>query len=226
LSVRDLFFYALCAAMLALAGVTVLARNLFRASLGLLGVLLGTAALFLLLRAEMSALVQIMVYIGGILIFVLYAVLLTSELGGRMTGPSPAKIAMALAAAVAAFAYLGRLAWSVALAGGIGPGPSAATFAAPLATPLAAPLAAPIAALKPLGARLLDPGQGGFLLPFELVSALLLAALVGAIAIARGGRAGPHGVGGPGVGGVGGELGRPQAEGPAGEAAIGPGGSR
>ncbi len=68
---RDLFFYALCAAMLGLAAVTVLARNLFRASLGLLGVLLGTAALFLLLRAEMSALVQGMVYIGGILIFVL-----------------------------------------------------------------------------------------------------------------------------------------------------------
>jgi NADH-quinone oxidoreductase subunit J len=183
--VRDLFFYVLCAAMLALAAVTVLARNLFRASLGLLGVLLGTAALFLLLGAEMPALVQIMVYIGGILIFVLYAVLLTSELGGKMAGPSPAKIAMALISAVAAFAYLGRLAWSAALPGR----PESGLIAAPLG----APLAAPIAALKPLGARLLDPGPGGFLVPFELISALLLAALVGAIAIARGGRSGRAG---------------------------------
>ena len=167
---RDLFFYALCAAMLGLAAVTVLARNLFRAALGLLGVLLGTAALFLLLRAEMVALVQIMVYIGGILIFVLYAVLLTSELGGRMAAPSPAKIATALVSAVIAFAYLGRLAWGAASPERVPEGP--------------------IAALGPLGARLLDPGPGGFLAPFELVSVLLLAAMVGAIAVARAGKGG------------------------------------
>lgn len=196
---RDLFFYALCAAMLSMAAVTVLARNLFRASLGLLGVLLGTAALFLLLRAEMPALVQIMVYIGGILIFVLYAVLLTSELGGRMPGPSPAKIGIAVIAAVAAFAWLGRLAWStaspragagypaVSLAAE-GPG-SAASSATQGSAGTVGPAGSPIAALKPLGARLLDPGPGGFLVSFELISALLLAALVGAIAIARGGRA-------------------------------------
>jgi NADH-quinone oxidoreductase subunit J len=198
--VRDLFFYALCAGMLAMGAVTVLARNLFRASLGLLGVLLGTAALFLLLRAEMPALVQVMVYIGGILIFVLYAVLLTSELGGRMPGPSPAKIGIAIIAAVAAFAWLGRLAWStaspragagspaVSLAAE-GPGTAVSAAAHGPAGALDPAAGAPIAALKPLGARLLDPGPGGFLVPFELISALLLAALVGAIAIARGGRA-------------------------------------
>lgn len=167
---RDLFFYALGAGMLAMAGATVMARDLFRAALGLLGVLLGTAVLFLLLQAEMVALTQIMVYIGGILIFVLYAVLLTSELGGRMEGPSPAKAAMAVVPAVLAFAYLGRLAWT-----------TRASERAP---------AGPIAALKPLGARLLDPGPGGFLAPFELISVLLLAALVGAIAVARAGKGG------------------------------------
>jgi NADH-quinone oxidoreductase subunit J len=190
--VRDLFFYALCAAMLGLAAVTVLARNLFRASLGLLGVLLGTAALFLLLKAEMSALVQVMVYIGGILIFVLYAVLLTSELGGRMSGPSPAKVAMAAAAAVAAFAYLGRLAWSAA-------SPNEHDASA---------VAAPHAAHNPQGAP-----QRGFLVPFELISALLLAALVGAIAVARAGR--PDRTEGTGRTG-GARIGRPQAGQPGG----------
>lgn len=169
---KDLFFYALGGAMLGLAGVTVLARNLFRASLGLLGVLLGTAALFLLLQAEMVALVQIMVYIGGILIFVLYAVLLTSELGGRMPGPSPAKIAIAAIASILAFAFLGRLAWGAAGSDGASGGP--------------------IASIGTLGARLLDPGPGGFLLPFELISVLLLAAMVGAIAVARAGKGGPR----------------------------------
>jgi NADH-quinone oxidoreductase subunit J len=152
--------------MLGLAMVTVSARNLFRAALGLLGVLLGTAVLFLLLQAEMVALVQVMVYIGGIMIFVLYAVLLTSELGGRMARPSPPKLALAAAVAAGAFGYLGRLAWRAA-------------------SPERVPAPGGIAALKTLGARLLDPGPGGFLVPFELISVLLLAAMVGAIAVAR-----------------------------------------
>ena len=166
---RDLFFYAVCSAMLILAGLTVLARNLFRAALGLLGVLLGTAVLFLMLQAEMVALVQVMVYIGGIMIFVLYAVLLTSELGGRMASPSIPKAALGAVTALAAFAWLGRLAMGTAAPEREG-------------SPAAA---AGIAALKPLGARLLDPGPGGFLIAFELVSVLLLAAMVGAIAVAR-----------------------------------------
>lgn len=165
---RDLFFYAVCAAMLFLAGLTVLARNLFRAALGLLGVLLGTAVLFVMLHAEMVALVQVMVYIGGIMIFVLYAVLLTSELGGRMASPSWPKAALGAITALAAFAWLGRLAL----------GTSSPAREAAVAD-------AGIAALKPLGARLLDPGPGGFLIAFELISILLLAAMVGAIAVAR-----------------------------------------
>lgn len=166
---RDAFFYAVCAAMLGLAGITVIARNLFRAALGLLGVLLGTAVLFLLLHAEMVALIQVMVYIGGIMIFVLYAVLLTSELGGRMARPSPPKIALGAVAALAAFAWLARLA--------LGTGDSGAE-----------PAAQGVASLLPLGARLLDPGPGGFLIAFELISLLLLAAMVGAIAVARQGK--------------------------------------
>jgi NADH:ubiquinone oxidoreductase subunit 6 (subunit J) len=51
--------------------------------------------------------------------------------------------------------------------------------------------------LKPLGARLLDAGPGGFLASFELVSVLLLAALVGAIAVARSGKGPKIGKGGP-----------------------------
>jgi NADH-quinone oxidoreductase subunit J len=163
--VRDFFFYALCAALLGLAGMTVLARNLFRSALALLGVLLCTAILFLLLQAEMVALVQVMVYIGGIMIFVLYAVLLTSELGGKMASASPLKIATALVVAAVALVSLGCLALRA------GPG---AVAAAPSSN---------IASLKTLGALFLDPK--GFLIPFELISVLLLAAMVGAIAVAR-----------------------------------------
>ncbi|MBW8888912.1 MAG: NADH-quinone oxidoreductase subunit J [Fibrobacteres bacterium] len=162
---RDLFGFAVCSALLGLAVLTVAARNLFRAALALLGVLFATAILFLLLQAELVALVQVMVYIGGIMIFVLYAVLLTSELGGHM--PAPAWRASGSAAAVS-------LASLIALAGffrSAGTGSEGAV--------------GNIASVKSLGLRLLDAGPGGFLVPFELVSVLLLAAMVGAIAIAR-----------------------------------------
>jgi NADH-quinone oxidoreductase subunit J len=206
LIVRDAFFYALCGVLLGLAGVTVLARNLFRASLGLLGVLLCTAVLFLLLQAEMVALVQVMVYIGGIMIFVLYAVLLTSELGGRMAGPSPLKIMAATVVSVVAFGSIAGLALK---AGGIS---ASARIGAPegvvavevsgdpdLAAGVQASRPQPenIASMKALGERLLDPR--GFLIPFELVSVLLLAAMVGAIAVAREAKA-PAAAGKPSAG--------------------------
>jgi NADH-quinone oxidoreductase subunit J len=170
--VKDAFFYALCAVLLGLAGATVLARNLFRSALALLGVLLCTAILFLLLQAEMVALVQVMVYIGGIMIFVLYAVLLTSELGGRMASPSPLKIAAAVVVGAVAFGALGSLAFK-----------AAAPHRPVAVTDLPGDGARNIASMKTLGERLLDPD--GFLVPFELISVLLLAAMVGAIAVAR-----------------------------------------
>ncbi len=168
----DLFFYALCAVMLGLALVTVLARNLFRAALGLLGLLLGTAVLFLLLRAEMVALVQIMVYIGGIMIFVLYAVLLTSELGGKMARPSLLKIISALIVAGAVFGSIFKLIRATHEYTNTITSGDRSNFGN-------------IADIISLGLRLLDPGPDGFLIPFELISVVLLAAMVGAIALAR-----------------------------------------
>jgi NADH-quinone oxidoreductase subunit J len=170
---RDVLFYAIGAALLGLALLTVTARNLFRSALALLGVLWCTAMLFILLKAEMVALVQVMVYIGGIMIFVLYAVLLTSELGGRMPKPSLARIGGGLAAGLAFFSMLFGLAlWSrEATVEIVGPGATVQP--------------GNIASLKGLGLRLLDPGAQGFLVPFELISVVLLASMVGAIAIAR-----------------------------------------
>jgi NADH:ubiquinone oxidoreductase subunit 6 (subunit J) len=173
LGLRDLFFYGLGAVLLGLALLAVAARNLFRSALALLGVLWCTAMLFILLKAEMVALVQVMVYIGGIMIFVLYAVLLTSELGGRMPRPAAVRIAGGAVAATVFLAFL--LALSRWVAGStvevVGPGAESPVYN--------------IASLKGLGLRLLDPGPNGFLVPFEIISVVLLAAMVGAIAIAR-----------------------------------------
>ena len=173
MGLRDFFFYGVGAALLGLALLAVAARNLFRSALALLGVLWCTAMLFILLKAEMVALVQVMVYIGGIMIFVLYAVLLTSELGGRMPRPAAVRTVFGAASAAVFLAFLlGLSRW---VAGDrvevVGPGAEV-----PMGN---------IASLKDLGLRLLDPGPDGFLVPFEIISVVLLAAMVGAIAIAR-----------------------------------------
>ena len=149
MSVIDLSFYALCAVMLGLAALTATARNLFRSALSLLGVLLCTAVLFLSLRAEMVALVQVMVYIGGIMIFVLYAVLLTSELGGKMPAPSPVKIIFGLIVAAVALGSLASLAQRT--------GHAAMKAGSAAASASGTGTGGNIAAMKSLGERLLDP---------------------------------------------------------------------
>lgn len=174
---QDYFFYFLSATLLTFAFVTVTAQNLFRSALGLLGVLLCTAILFVLLKAEMVALVQVMVYIGGIMIFVLYAVLLTSQLGGKMPKASWLKIVSALVTCGALFVFLLKILGSTFL-----------NENAPIPKDLGVSMN--IAAIQALGLRLLDSSPNGFLIQFELISLLLLAALVGAIALARqGGKA-------------------------------------
>ncbi len=162
--IQNALFFITAATMLVLATATVTLRNLFHSALCLLGTLFGSALLFLLLGAEMVALGQVMVYIGGIMIFVLYAVFLTSNVGGKMVSPKKWQAALALLIAVALFAVV-----SGQVTGVIG-GKVATGFAS----------------LSVMGTRLLDTGTAGFLIPFELVSVLLLAALVGALAVTRG----------------------------------------
>ncbi len=171
---RDVAFYLIATALLVSALATVTLRHLFHAALALLATLFASATLFLLLGAELVALGQVLVYIGGVMVFVLYAVFLTTDLGRRMPAPSRWKTAGALLTAGAVFALLTvALHQARALAGGAAP--------------------ADFASLATLGARLLDPGPSGFLIPFEGVSVLLLAALVGALALARGLDAGGKG---------------------------------
>ncbi|MEO6097207.1 MAG: NADH-quinone oxidoreductase subunit J, partial [Fibrobacteria bacterium] len=112
-----------------------------------------------------------------------------SELGGRMASASPLKIALAALMAVVALGFLGSLAKRAGAAGGA----ETARYADPGITgdfddvlgklPGAVAPSPNIASLKALGALFLDPK--GFLIPFELISVLLLAAMVGAIAVAR-----------------------------------------
>ena len=133
--------------------------NLFRAALSLGVVLLGVAALFILLEAEFLAFVQILVYVGAILTLVVFAIMLTGRLQGSPVSPASRQRLPAAVASLSLFAVL-------------------VSSTLPM-TRSAAAASEPVA-LAALGQELVKT----LVLPFEVISLVFVAALVGAIAIA------------------------------------------
>ncbi|MCD4814608.1 NADH-quinone oxidoreductase subunit J [bacterium] len=143
------------------AVVTVTSRNLLYAVLALAVASLAVAGLMLTLSAEFLAFVVILVYVGAVVVIGVFAVMLTGQFKKPTLPPSnELKI---LGAGVAA-ALTGILIGVV------------------LVQPIAPVSAAHTVSVQQIGRLLLTE----YVLPFELVSVLLLAALVGAIVIARG----------------------------------------
>ena len=155
-------------AVLAIVGAiaVTISRRLLRAAVYLMTVLLITAALYVMLGAEFLAGIQVLVYVGGIVVVIVFAVMLTQSAHLKLdTPPVYRKIAAALAAI--AFAALS----------------SAALLLSDFNLPQNA--AAPADNAKAIGLQLLDRGPNGYVLPFEIISVLLLAAAIGGIVIAR-----------------------------------------
>jgi len=152
-------FYGVSAVTLSGAFITVYARNLFRAALGLAMALFGVAALYLFLDAEFLAAVQLLVYVGAILTLIVFGVMLTARIDDPNVPRWNAQVKWA--AGVVAVLAAGLL------CGFLG------TFWGPI-RPGIVPLAV-------VGRALIST----YLLPFELLSLLLVGALVGAVMIAR-----------------------------------------
>ncbi|MCW5875961.1 MAG: NADH-quinone oxidoreductase subunit J [Anaerolineales bacterium] len=140
--------------------------NLIHAALYLVLVLFGVAVLFVLLDAGFLAVVQIIVYIGAIAILMIFAVMLTR---GNVTGEA---ISMN---SVFGWGLLLCSLFGFALIIMLGQWPGAAA--------LAPALPANWNEVSELGVALVSPQ--GYVIPFEVASVLLLAALIGAIVVAR-----------------------------------------
>lgn len=160
-------FIATAALIVASAVMVVTTRNLVHAALWLIAALFGVAIIFVLLEAGFLAVVQVVVYIGAIAIMFIFAVMLTRkdllDHGPRVNKSWP----VALALSVLSFGLL------CILLAGLGP---ALDHLPGLLPPNLDPLMA-------LGLALVSPEA--FVLPFEVASILLLAALIGAVYIAR-----------------------------------------
>lgn len=165
----DLFFYIFAALLIFFSVLVVAVPNILHSALSLIASFFVTAALYLLFKMEFVALSQIMIYIGGIVIFCIIIILLTTGLGDENLFKS--KLSTKIFGGLLSITLLVVL---VEFAG------------RPMdLEPLGAQSRIAAGSMDQIGMRLLATGKGGFIIPFELISVLLLIAVIGAIVLAR-----------------------------------------
>lgn len=158
-------FIITAAATLGAAVMVVTTRNLVHAALWLIVSLFGVAVFFVLLNAGFLAMAQVVIYIGAIAILMIFAIMLTRKIardfGSQVNRNWP------LAAFMAIVLFAG-LVWLLSSWSGF--------------SSLSSPMPADVDPLSQLGQALVSPNA--YLIPFEVASVLLLAALIGAIMVA------------------------------------------
>jgi NADH:ubiquinone oxidoreductase subunit 6 (subunit J) len=160
-------FWTACLLAVAGGAVCVFARNLVHAAFALGASLLGVAALYLFLQAEYLAAIQVVVYVGGVLVLTVFGVMFSKDILG--TGPKAPRWAWILGLPTAALvlAVMGRLAWATLHSGAV-----SAVRSAPGAYP------------QQTGA-LGDLLLGTYVSAFLLIAVLLTLVLVGAVVLVR-----------------------------------------
>jgi NADH:ubiquinone oxidoreductase subunit 6 (subunit J) len=155
-------FYIFALMSVASALYVVMSRNIVRTAVGLLFTLIGVAGLYFLLNAEFIAAVQLVVYAGGTLILIVFGVMLTSKSPFSRFEPKLAEVMLAMS-----FGLVLLIALIAAIV--------RAKFNSQM-------IDAGYYPLETLGQALL----GDFLVPFEVVSVLLLVVMIGAAYLAKG----------------------------------------
>ena len=163
MTASQIIFYILAAFILGTAILSVTTTKIFRSAIWLLFSLIGIAGLYFWLEVEFIAAVQIVVYVGGIVVLIIFSIFLTQQSGKEMPKPPMLRGIASVLAVLFGFAFTYFLIykndfkaddknfdWSV----------------------------------SKIGNQMLATGENGYALPFEVVSILLLAAMVGCIVIA------------------------------------------
>jgi NADH-quinone oxidoreductase subunit J len=159
--IGDLLFYLIAAVTVLSAAGVAFSPNIVYSAFALMGTFMGVAGLYVFLAADFVAVVQVLIYVGGILVLMLFAVMLTHRIAdvrvsNRSVGSLPALLIIVLVGGVMGSAALGAN-WKAVTPGTAQP----TTYA--------------------IGNGFLTD----YLLPFELVSVVLLAALIGAVVLSR-----------------------------------------
>ena len=157
----DIAFWILAIVGVAAALIVVLLRNVFRADLSLVLCFLTIAGIYVTLSADFLAAVQVLIYIGGISVLIILAIMLTREV--HQGSPSNKLV---IPAFIVAILFFGVIVFTL------------------INTPWQVSAVPPLEPTTPgLANRLF--GEGGFILAVEIVGILLLAAVIGAIVLVR-----------------------------------------
>lgn len=164
MSASTVIFYILAAMVLTFGVLTVTSRQIFRAAVYLLLTLIGIAGIYFLMEMDFVAALQIVIYVGGIVVLIIFSIFLTHQSGLKLVKQSVKKGILAAIIALSGFGLVATL-----IAGH--------TFKASTETAMAP-------TVQNIGRQMLSYNDHGYAFPFEVISILLLAALVGSIVVA------------------------------------------
>jgi NADH-quinone oxidoreductase subunit J len=164
MSASAVIFYMLSAFILGAGLLAVTTRKIFRSAIWLLFSLIGVAGLYFWLQMEFIAAVQIIVYVGGIVVLIIFSIFLTQQSGNQMQKPPASRVLFSILAVCIGFMLTYLLIYPY-------------TF-----KPVSS--ATMDVTVRNIGTQMLSTSEHGYVLPFEVVSILLLAAMIGCIVIA------------------------------------------
>jgi len=159
-----IIFYLLAAMTVGCGVIAVSTRQIFRAAISLLFSLVGVAGIYFWMDYQFIAAVQIIVYVGGIVVLIIFSIFLTQQSGDKLPIQKLGRKLFALLAVFCGFALT-----------------IVQIFQHSFTKTTAAPVAVTV---RNIGEELIALDKNGYALPFEVVSMLLLAALIGCIVIA------------------------------------------
>ena len=160
-----IIFYILAFIIVAFAIASVSSRKMLRSVIYLLFVLVGIAGIYFLIDYNFLAAIQLTVYAGGIIVLIIFSVLLVHHIEMELEIAKPIK---QIATALLCLIGLGVFLYTI------------------YNHPFQPVENYTTTTVNEIGKGLLSYEKGGFVLPFEVISVLLLAAMVGAIVIAKG----------------------------------------
>lgn len=163
----EILFVVVALAIIIFSVLTVTTRRILRSATYLLFTLFATAIIYFMMDYEFLGAVQIAVYAGGIVVLFVFSILLTSRPGEAGERLESRRRGLGVLTAVAVAAVFG---WVLI------------SRCAQLMVPQPETL---FYTMQRLGADMLSTSRGGYMLPFEAISVLLLACIIGGVVVAR-----------------------------------------
>jgi NADH-quinone oxidoreductase subunit J len=162
---QEFMFMLLSGIIIVFSILTVTSRRILRAAVFLLFVLIATSGIYFMLNYQFLAAVQLTLYAGGIVVLIIFSILLTSHINEKFKKVGWKKLVFSAIASVAGIIL------------------SVTTILQYKFLP--ATKTAMEVNMQKIGTSLMSVGHDGYLLPFEVISILLLAAMIGSIVIAK-----------------------------------------